>query len=106
MKQHWDAPVGKKFPLSELARKRYIAAGGRLDRHDSVPYDHYIALLGTVPVSWGRIFFLTITLIHSFCRYDWFFLGLRAQGYSDGILVGDNNRLFLFQSWDCRACKF
>ena len=57
MKQHWDALVGKNFPLSKLATKRYIAAGGRLDRQGSVPYDHYIALLGTVPVSWGSIFF-------------------------------------------------
>ena len=57
MKQHWDALVGKNFPLSKLATKRYIAAGGRLDRQRSVPYDHYIALLGTVPVSWGIIFF-------------------------------------------------
>ena len=52
MKQHWDSLVGKKFPLSELGSKRYIAAGGRLDRQGSVPYDQYIALLGKVLVSW------------------------------------------------------
>ena len=49
MKAVWDTQVGKGFPFSDLAHRRYVGAGGRLDRHGAVPYEPYIALLGKFP---------------------------------------------------------
>ena len=50
MKAVWDTQVGKGFPFSDLACRRYVGAGGRLDRHGAVPYEPYIALLGKFPL--------------------------------------------------------
>ena len=43
MKAVWDTQVGKGFPFSDLARRRYVDAGGSLNRHGDVPYEPYIA---------------------------------------------------------------
>ena len=50
MKNVWDLEIGKGFPFSDLARRRYVGAGGHLDRHGAVPYNSYIALLGEFPL--------------------------------------------------------
>ena len=57
MKQLWDANVGRNFALSELANKIFTTAGGRLDRHGSVPYDQYVALLGKLAFFGGCMIF-------------------------------------------------
>ena len=52
MKSVWDVSVGKNFLFSDLAKKRFVNAGGKLDRQGCVPYDHYIALLGKPFFCW------------------------------------------------------
>ena len=60
MKSVWDVSVGKNFLFCDLAKKRFVNAGGKLDRQGCVPYDHYIALLGKTFLCWLHHFSLQI----------------------------------------------
>ena len=62
MKSVWDVNVSKKFLFSDLAKKRFVDAGGKLDRQGCVPYDHYIALLGKPFFCWLHHFSFQIYL--------------------------------------------
>ena len=60
MKSVWDVNVGENFLFCDLAKKRFVNAGGKLDRQGCVPYDHYIALLGKTFFRWLHYFSLQI----------------------------------------------
>ena len=46
MKEVWDLEISRHCPFKEIAKKRYLSNGGKLDRQECVPYDQYVKTLG------------------------------------------------------------
>ena len=48
LKELWDLEISRHYAFKEIAKKRYLSNGGRLDRRECVPYDQYVKMLGKV----------------------------------------------------------
>ena len=76
MKEVWDLEISRHCPFKEIAKKRYLSNGGKLDRQDCVPYDQYVKTLGKFFFFFCLNLFLPFILYlakipHPFlCRYE------------------------------------